>query len=71
MSMLKVYATIARMKVREFFTKEDGAVDIVAIVILIGIAVLLAVFFKDATANLLKGLFDNINNSANKALQPI
>lgn len=58
----------AGMKLREFFSKEDGEVNIVAIVILIGIAVLLAIIFKGAISNLLNTLFETIETNAEGAI---
>lgn len=58
----------AEYKIREFFSKENGEVNIVAIVVLIGIAVLLAIIFRDAIENLLKTLFGTIENNATNAI---
>ena len=63
-----LYGGILKMKAKEFFTNEDGAVDIVAIVVLIGIAVLLALVFQEQVTNLLKSLFDTISGNATKAV---
>lgn len=56
----------ARMK--NLFTDEKGEVNIVAIVVLIGIAVLLALIFKDQIAALLESLFGTINKNATDAV---
>lgn len=64
----KFLAFKAGMKLREFFSKEDGEVNIVAIVILIGIAVLLAVIFKGHISNLLNTLFKTIESNATNAI---
>jgi len=58
----------AESKIREFFSKENGEVNIVAIVVLIGIAVLLAIIFRGAIENLLKTLFGTIENNATNAI---
>lgn len=55
-------------KIRDFFNKEDGAVDIVAIVVLIGIAVILAILFKDAITGLLNNMFGTIEQNATNAI---
>lgn len=47
---------------------EEGDVNIVSIVVLIGIAVLLAVFFKGQIMDLLKDLFGTITEKANSAV---
>lgn len=53
---------------RNFFQDEEGAVDIVAIVVLIGIAVLLAVIFRKQIENLLNSLFGTIQGTATEAV---
>ena len=47
---------------------EEGDVNVVSIVVLIGVAVLLAVVFKDKAAELIKSLFDTIGGKADKAV---
>lgn len=66
----KLLAIKAQNMFREFFSKENGEVNIVTIVVLIGIAVLLAIFFRGAITNLLNTLFDSIENSATNAIKP-
>ena len=51
-------------KVREVFLDETCAVDIVAIVVLIAIAVVLAILFRDRIAWLMDKIFKNINTDA-------
>lgn len=58
----------AMEKLNDFIHDEEGDVNIVTIVVLIGIAVLLAIFFKDQIANLLETLFGTIENNATNAL---
>ena len=65
---LKLFATAAKARVDSFFSKEDGEVNIVAIVVLIGIAVLLAIVFRGYIENLLNTLFGQINNTAKNAI---
>lgn len=58
------------LQVREEFLKEErGAVDIVAIVVMIGIAVALAVVFRESIGKLLTDLFKSIGDSASSAIQ--
>lgn len=66
----KIMATLitAQYKVEEFFKKEDGEVNIIAIVVLIGIAILLALIFKDRISSLLNSLFDTIDENAQNAV---
>lgn len=61
-------AIAAQCKVRDFVKKENGDVNIVSIVVLIGIAVLLAIIFRKAIANLINSLFNTIGNNANNAI---
>ncbi len=65
---LMVLGTYAKMKLREFFTDEEGDVNIVSIVVLIGIAVLLALVFQEQITGLLNSLFDVIKGNATSAV---
>ena len=67
-TLLLTYAYKAKAKVKEFFTDETGAVDIVAIVVLIGIAVLLALTFQEQIEKLLTSLFNTIIPNAENAV---
>ena len=58
-----------KRKVREFFTKENGEVNIIAMVILIAIAVALAVLFRKEIGNLVSGLFKSISTDASNVNQ--
>ena len=68
MQNLMIMGAMAKMKVRQFFSDEKGEVNIVAIVVLIGIAVLLALIFKGQIEDLLETLFGTITENANKAV---
>lgn len=68
MMFLEMWVLQAKMKLAEFFKKENGDVNVVSIVILIGIAVLLAVIFKGRITKLLNDLFDTIEGSAKNAV---
>lgn len=59
LNTMLMYANIARLKVKDFFKDESGAVDIVAIVVLMGIVVLVALVFKKQLTNLVTNLFAN------------
>lgn len=65
---MMMFGSIAKMKLRKLFSDEKGEVNIVAIVVLIGIAVLLALIFKEQIELLLENLFDTITNSAQNAV---
>lgn len=68
LGMFNSFAAITRLKLRKFISKENGEVNIVAIVVLIGVAVLLAIIFKDAIGSLLTTLFETINKNAKSAI---
>lgn len=55
-------------KVKEAFLDETGAVDIVAIVVMIGIAVIIAVVFKEQIKTLIVNLFGTITGNATNAV---
>lgn len=61
---LDTMAFIAKMKVENFFENEEGDVNVVSIVVLIGIAVLLAVLFRTQITELLTKLFETLNKNA-------
>ena len=65
---MRIMAVRAQLKLREFVTKEDGDVNVVSIVVLIGIAVILALIFRRAITNLLNSLFGTIENNATNAI---
>lgn len=59
----------AKNLVKDFFYNEEGDVNIVSMVVLIGIAVLLALVFKEKIKELLEKLFTAISGNADKAMQ--
>lgn len=59
----------AKDKINNLFRKEDGAVDIIAIVILIAIAVALAIVFRKQIKELLDSLFGSINQNKGAAVE--
>ena len=60
--------SMAKYKLTKLFSDEKGEVNIVAIVVLIGIAVLLALVFKSQIENLLNSLFVTIGKNATDAV---
>lgn len=68
MQNLMMLGSMAKLKLRSFFSDEKGEVNIVAIVVLIGIAVLLALIFKEQIEGLLETLFGTITENANSAV---
>lgn len=67
MNMLNMFLLTLKLRAEEFFTNEDGDTNIVSMVVLIGIAVLLAIVFKDAIAELIQNLLDAITGNATDA----
>ena len=65
---MMLLGNMAKFKLKKLFTDEKGEVNIVAIVVLIGIAVLLALIFKDQIIALLERLFGTISENANDAV---
>lgn len=51
------YSYLLKSKVKAFFSKEDGAVDIVAIVLLVAIAVGVAILFRNEILTFVKKIF--------------
>ena len=51
------YTYLLKNKVKAFFSKEDGAVDIVAIVILVAIAIGVAILFRNKILELVEKIF--------------
>lgn len=65
---MMVLASMAKCKAKQLLSDETGEVNIVATVVLIGIAVLLALFFKDQVMALLTTLFQAITKNATDAV---
>lgn len=61
---LMTYKNLIGAKVRNFVRNERGDVNIVSIVVLIGVAVILAILFKDAIGDLLTNLLQSIQKNA-------
>ena len=59
----------AQAMFHKFLRDEKGEVNIVAIVVLIGIAVILAIIFKDAIKSLIQSMLNTIGNKANNAIE--
>lgn len=58
----------ARNGFYKFIHDEKGDVNIVSIVVLIGVAVLLALIFKDAITELIESMLDTITENATDAV---
>lgn len=57
-----------KSRLKRFISEEGGDVNIVSIVVLIGIAVVLAGLFREQISGLLNTLFNNINQNAQNAI---
>jgi ABC-type lipoprotein release transport system permease subunit len=68
MNALNMFMLSMKLKFQQFCTKENGDVNIVSIVVLIGIAVLLAIVFKDAISGLINDLLETITSNATDAV---
>ena len=51
-----------KKEIRSFFTNEDGAVDFVAIAIILVITVTLAIIFRNKISELFNGIWRGISN---------
>jgi len=68
MTQLKFFATYAKVKLAKWLSDEKGEVNIIATVVLMGIAVILAMIFKDKVKELLDVLFAKLTENATNAL---
>ncbi|OPZ89694.1 MAG: hypothetical protein BWY74_02618 [Firmicutes bacterium ADurb.Bin419] len=70
LNMLLASSSYLKAKYGEFMKSEKGEVNVVAIVVLIGVAVCLAIIFKDQVTNLITDLFEAISGNAGEAVTP-
>ncbi|MDR0446823.1 MAG: flagellin-like protein [Oscillospiraceae bacterium] len=68
LNAINMFAAFVKPKLRAFFTKENGEVNIVAIVVLIGIAIVLAILFRSQITRLLNTLFGQVEETAKDAI---
>jgi len=68
MTQLKLMGTYAKAKLAKWFSDEKGEVNIIATVVLMGIAVILALIFKDKVKELLDVLFETLTKNAKDAM---
>lgn len=55
-------------RVNNFLTNEDGAVDIVAIVVLCGIVIAVAVIFREELQKVVESLFQTVKDKGNRTI---
>lgn len=68
MSLVNNLCIFLYCRVQAFLKEERGAVDIVAVVVLIGIAVALAVLFRTQIEGILNSLFESISGGVEEAV---
>ena len=68
MNNLNMFLMVLKLKVMGFLKDEKGEVSIVSMVVLIGVAVLLAIVFKDAIGGLIQKLLKTIEGNANNVV---
>lgn len=68
MTQLKFFGTYAKAKFGKWFSDEKGEVNIIATVVLMGIAVILALVFKEKVKELLELLFSKLTENATNAI---
>jgi len=57
----------AMIHFNHFIRDEKGAVDLVTVVVLIGIALALAIIFRDRIQRVVEDLLDNVEHNAQEA----
>lgn len=65
MAYVDMFLLTLKLKVMGFLKDEKGEASIVAMVVLIGVAVLLAIVFKTEIGKLIKDLLNTITGNAN------
>ena len=65
---LRFCASAMGARIRSFLSKDNGEVNIVAIVVLCGIAVILAIVFRKGIEQVLSSLFGTIEENAKGAV---
>lgn len=66
---MNVWCNYVWFKLKNFFESEKGAVDIIAIVVMIGIVVLVAIVFRTQLEKLVNDLFTTITGKATKVVE--
>ncbi len=68
LNLMLATSTYLKARFSRFTNDERGEVNVVAIVVLIGVAVLLAILFKEQVTALITSLFNKINDTADGAI---
>lgn len=69
LSYIDAKAFVWKTKAKEFLKSERGEVNIVTTVVLIGIAVALALIFKNSITGLIQTLLGSITTNAQNAIK--
>lgn len=67
-NLMMTVVLAARGKAMKFLYNEEGEVNIVTTVVLIGIAIALAVFFGDKVKGLVETMFSSLDTKASGAI---
>lgn len=65
---IELFSRVIAQRFNKLFRDEKGEVNVVAIVVLIGIAIALAIIFRTAISDLLTRLINAISGKADKAI---
>ncbi len=68
-TMIPMMMLQAKLAANKFLKDENGDVNVVAIVVLIGVAVVLALLLKDSLTNLINTLIESITQNAKSAVE--
>ena len=68
LNLMQETGTYLKARFSRFTNDERGEVNVVAIVVLIGVAVLLAILFKNQVSALITTLFEKITGTAGGAV---
>lgn len=68
MDMLFIKGIMMKETVKDFFKKESGEVNVVAIIVLIAVAIAIAIIFKDELEILVTNLFTNLGTKGSNAI---
>lgn len=65
---MNVWCNYVWFKFKNFFKSEKGAIDIIAVVVMIGIVVLVAIVFREQLEKLVNDLFLTITKNSTKVV---
>lgn len=71
MDMLFIKGMMMKERVKDFFKKESGEVNVVAIIVLIAVAIAIALVFKEEIGKLVENLFTKLGTQGDNAMDKI